>query len=176
MRGFCYQAGLLKSPPSDYADKARQISEMDAQLCKCNRIRKENRIERVGRLLAEQYGKDYCRAWEYLPKLSAAPFTEQTFLKLHSLLMPDKPFGYKKKDNLILISKNGIVKCTQSALLRLLKACFSGFEPITVLWTVIEYTLIIGYCKILQIMVEYVQMFRRNCYEFFCSRRRKART
>lgn len=100
---------MLNPLPSDLEDKARQIARMDALLCKRNRLWKDNRIERGRRAWSELYGNDYCRAWEHLPKSAAEPFTEQTFIALHALLIPHVPLGYKKNDNLILKRENGIV-------------------------------------------------------------------
>lgn len=110
MRSFCYEKDLLDPLPPDWEEKMRQLRQMDARINARSPFWKQARTEQLYRELMQLPCGDCCRAWEALPTLAAAPFTEQTLLTLHALLMPDVPPGYKQNDNLILYRVDGAIK------------------------------------------------------------------
>lgn len=110
MRSFCYDKYLLDPLPPDWEEKMRQLRQMDAWINARSPFWKQARTEQLYRELMQLPCSDCCRAWEALPTLAAAPFTEQTLLTLHALLMPDVPPGYKQDDNIILYRVDGEIK------------------------------------------------------------------
>lgn len=110
MRQFCYDAGLLAPLPPGWADKARQLAAMDAELDALSEPWKQSRTRYLQQELTRLHGGGCRRAWDALPALAAAPLTERTLLDLHALLMPKAAPGCKKEDNFILHKDKGVVK------------------------------------------------------------------
>lgn len=107
---FCYDASLLTPLPPEWADKARQLAALDAELNARSEPWKQARTRYLRQELTRLHGGGCRRAWDALPALAAAPLTEQTLLDLYALLMSKAAPGYKQTDNFILHKDKGVVK------------------------------------------------------------------